>query len=549
VAVNASETGGQQKPSARFITCAIVLGLLLGAGAIWGANKQALGLFHDDGIYAVVAKAISQGDGYRIISLPAAPPQTKYPFLYSYLLSWLWSLNPTFPGNILLLKALNSGVLVAIFFVAIAFYRCVFPAATIGALLFSVLLCTNPIIFTYTDYVVSDLLFVLLALGGLYFGRGSAYSDSITVKTLPVAVLAGLACLTRLAAAPLVFAGVVQAVLSRGWRGAVCFTGAVSLFVVPWFLWVSFNGAQPAISLLAYYRAYDFASGDYGGVGELLAQHSPIVASNARYLLDSFGLLYLVPLMPWLAPFIAMLTAVGMIASLRRKDTFAWAFFLSSVALLLVWPFHPGRYVAPLAPLLVLFLFRGMAGAEHWIKTSGSDYLFKEVLAKLPWSPVLLILLLNGVWLSSYLLIHDEQTTRGGYGSRAPYGWAGFEESFAWIRQYTPSEARLGTAYDPMYFLYTGRRAIRPALHRSATYFYPYGEAKPNVGSVKEVKPELEKMRIDYLIIDPLDGYAEGKATMRLLDEIVMSYGEVAKLVFTSSDGKHRIYALKREKS
>ena len=171
-----SEANGRQKLSPRFAIAAIVLGLLLGAAAIWGANKQALGLFHDDGIYAVVAKAISQGDGYRIISLPSAPPQTKYPFLYSYLLSWLWSLNPAFPRNILLLKAFNIGVLVAIFFVAIAFYRRVFPAATIGALLFGVLVCTNPIIFTYTDYVVSDLLFVLLALAGLYLARAEFYT-------------------------------------------------------------------------------------------------------------------------------------------------------------------------------------------------------------------------------------------------------------------------------------------------------------------------------------------------------------------------------------
>ena len=112
-------------------------------------------------------------------------------------------------------------------------------------------------------------------------------------------------------------------------------------------------------------------------------------------------------------------------------------FFSGIVALLLIWPFHPGRYVAPLVPLLVLFLFRGMAGTEHWLKTVAADYRFKGVLAKLPWIPVALLLMLNGVWLSSYLLIFDEQTTRGGYGSRAPYGWAGFEESFAWIRRST----------------------------------------------------------------------------------------------------------------
>jgi hypothetical protein len=535
-----SETDGYQRFLPRFTICAIAVGLLLGATAIWGANKQTLGLFHDDGVYAVVAKAIYQGDGYRIVSLPTAPAQTKYPFLYSYLLSVLWTINSAFPANILLLKVLNIACLVAIFIVAGAFYRREFPSATMSALVFGISVCTNPLIFTYTDYVVSDLLFALLALAALYLSRARSSAGIFLM-----AVVTGLACLTRLAAAPLLFAGAVHSAFSRSWRDVIYFTGVVLLFASPWLLWVLFNRNESMSSLLAYYHAYDFSSGAPGGKGQLFANHGSVVTSNARYLFETFELLYLLPLMPWLSPFVGLLTAVGMLASVKREDVFAWVFFLSSVALLLVWPFHPGRYVAPLVPLLIFFLFRGMARAEHWIKSISDDYPFKELLAKLAWSPIALILLLNGVWLSSYLVIRDEHTTRGGYGSRAPYAWAGFEESFAWVRKNTPASAQLGTAYDPMYFLYTGRQAIRPALHRSATYFYPYGEAKPNVGSAKEVKPELEKMRIDYLIIDPLDGYAEGKATMRLLDEIVMSYGERAKLVFTSSDGKHRIYAIK----
>jgi hypothetical protein len=64
----------------------------------------------------------------------------------------------------------------------------------------------------------------------------------------------------------------------------------------------------------------------------------------------------------------------------------------------------------------------------------------------------LLILLLNGIWLSSYLLINDDGTTRGLYGSRVQYGWRGFEESFAWIRENTQPGALLASAYDPMYY-------------------------------------------------------------------------------------------------
>jgi len=44
-------------PSRRFLVCAALVGVSLGALALWGSNKQALGLFHDDGIYVVVAKS------------------------------------------------------------------------------------------------------------------------------------------------------------------------------------------------------------------------------------------------------------------------------------------------------------------------------------------------------------------------------------------------------------------------------------------------------------------------------------------------------------
>jgi hypothetical protein len=169
---------------------------------------------------------------------------------------------------------------------------------------------------------------------------------------------------------------------------------------------------------------------------------------------------------------------------------------------------------------------------------------FKRWVTTLLGTPLFLLLFLDGIWLSSFLLITDNQTTRGFYGSRMSYGWQGFEETFAWLRQHTQSDSILATAYDPMYFLYTGRQAIRPTLHRPATYFYPYGRTSPDVGSVEEIQPQLKNLNVRFLIMDPLDGYAEGKATQRLLDQLVGAYGERAKLVFTSSDGKHRIYAL-----
>jgi hypothetical protein len=299
--------------------------------------------------------------------------------------------------------------------------------------------------------------------------------------------------------------------------------------------------------LLSYYSAYDFAASAPLESGERLARQAEIISGNAVYLLESFNMLYLLSLFPILTPVVVGFTLLGMAVSRRRNDFFSWIFLLSSVAVLLIWPFHPARYVAALAPLLVLFLFRGIAAAECGLTSRARERSFTPLLAKLPWLTLFALLLLQGVWLSSHLFIRDPYTTRGGFGVRMHYAWEGFEETFAWIRQNTSAHARLATAYDPMYFLYTGRQAIRPALHRSATYFYPYGSANPDVGSAAEIKFELDAMGIDYLIIDPLDGYAEGKATIRLMEEIIATYGVAAKPVFTSADGKHRIYALRKE--
>src|SRR5258706_15054516 len=143
---------------------ALGIGLFLGVAAFWGDNKQVLGLFHDAAIYTVVGKSVAEGDGYRIISLPAVPPQTKYPFLYSSLVAGLWKLAPEFPQNIAVLKALNIAIFVGIFLIAVLYYRRQSSVSTSGAIIFGILVCANPIVFSFTDFVLSDLLLVLLTL-------------------------------------------------------------------------------------------------------------------------------------------------------------------------------------------------------------------------------------------------------------------------------------------------------------------------------------------------------------------------------------------------
>jgi len=533
--------------STRFTLIVVALGLLVGAAALSSANKQVLGLFHDDGIYAVVGKAVAQGAGYRILSLPGAPAQTKYPFLYSYLVSALWAVDSSFPQNIWLLKSLNGALLAGIFFLAVIYYRRYFSASAAASILFATLVCTNPIVFGFTDYLLSDLLLVLFALGALTLSAGAEQSPAQFSKLALLGAVVGLACLTRTAALPLVFAGAIYSLAARGRRGALLFLSVVSLLVAPWFLWVASHRQQPTDSLLAYYSAYDAAGAAGGDWLTSISRYWPIIYGNSRYIWDMLDMIYLLPLLPGFGWLIALFSLLGMFASARGNSVFLWSFLLSSVALQLCWPFHPGRYLAPLLPVLVLFMFRGMALAQSRLAPLAQENPPRRWLGKLVWCPVVVMLVLNGVWLSAFLLLRDENTVRGLNGIRLPYSWAGFAESFAWLRAHAAADAVLATAYDPMYYLYTGRRAIRPALHRPATYFYPYGQTQPEVGTVAEIEPQIVKLGVDYIIIDPMAGYAEGKATVKLFESLVQSFGERAEPVFTSGDGKHKIYRIARK--
>jgi hypothetical protein len=60
------------------------------------------GRLHDDGLFFVSAKSLATGQGFRILSLPEQPAQTKYPILYPLYLSLVWRANPHFPENLAL---------------------------------------------------------------------------------------------------------------------------------------------------------------------------------------------------------------------------------------------------------------------------------------------------------------------------------------------------------------------------------------------------------------------------------------------------------------
>ncbi|MGE5820485.1 MAG: hypothetical protein ACM37Z_20840 [Deltaproteobacteria bacterium] len=503
-------------------------------------------MYHDDGIYIVTAQSLSQGTGYRIVSLPGSPPQTKYPILYSYILSWVWSVSPAFPGNIAILKSVNVVCLFFIVLIAYKFYHMTVPGAGTDGYLYAALVGANPGIFSFADFAVSDLLFVLLVLLAwwLYGNEDSDWFHGWRVVTL--ALISVAAVLTRSAGVPLAMAGLVHFLWMRRFRELAIYSVTLALAMLPWLAWRIGHEVQVSqSSLLAYYLQYNVHNTAFYLMWSHPLKGGEMLWANLRYLFDSLDVIWLLPVFPQLRLRLLVLTllAVGVYSSVWKHSVFLIAFVFLYLLLILGWPFSPTRYVLPLVPLLLLFVFKGIHGLEDTARRIWRG-IKKWPLGLLVRGPVCLLACLNLAWLVSTVQPCHDRWVRGAYGQRLDYSWSGFLETFAWIRSNTHVGDVLATAYDPMYYLYTGRRAIIPAFHKPETYFYPYRAATPDVESVEEIKREFRRLNVRYLVTNPLDEYREGKAIETAIAALLGSYSRPPHLAFTSLDGRHKVYQI-----
>jgi hypothetical protein len=502
---------------------------------------------HDDGIYAIVAKSLSDGAGYRVISLPTFPDQTKYPFLYSYILSWLWSLDPKFPDNIVLLKSANAAFLAVTFVLSYLLYRCHVQGEESEALLFAALVCINPAVFSFTDFIVSDILFLLLSLSAVVIIDGSESSALRPSKVTLLAVTVALGCLTRSAAVPLAVAGAVHFAWSKRYRDLAHHVFLVVLLIAPWWLWVRSHSNQTVSSLLHYYVSYSEEPPAFVVMWSDPFGALEIVWGNLRYIVEALDLIFQSRIFPGLLLPVGLLLLWGVWWSFNGQSVFFRAYVFLYLAVVICWPFRPARYLIPLLPGIYFFLLRGVQDAEAHLSNLMTSKTRKQTLSHLVRVTFALVVVLHVGWISNYLFNKDAATTRAWFGARLPASWQGFSETFEWIRNNTDESAILATVYDPMYYLYTGRLSIQPALPKPRLYLYPYGQAASDVGSPDEIRAELKSLGVGFLIIHPLSGDGEGDAYSKFWTELIRSYRNRPELMFISSDYKHRIYALPQD--
>ena len=209
--------------------------ILVIGGAVafsWWTLSPHLGLFHDDGIYAVTAKALAEGRGYHLLSLPTNPLQTKYPPLFPLLLALVWRLVPAFPQNVIALKLVGVASFATTLVVARALFRRV-PGFRVWwkEAAFLAVCAFNALSMSFTDFALSDHAFAAcVALAILLHSREPEAGTRIRTVVL-AALVAVAAMMTRQAGVAVLLAGVAWAA-QRGRRAVTVYAAIAAAYVV-----------------------------------------------------------------------------------------------------------------------------------------------------------------------------------------------------------------------------------------------------------------------------------------------------------------------------
>ncbi|HEX7122358.1 MAG TPA: glycosyltransferase family 39 protein [Gemmatimonadaceae bacterium] len=433
------------------MVCAIVLSVATLTIRPWPA-----GVFEDDGAYTVLAKALASGDGYRMLNLPGAPHATHFPPGYPLVLSLLWRIWPTFPDNIVVFKFANAIFLALGALGVYWFARRRLDLSAAGAVA-TALVGTLSILTVYlTGLVMSEPLFVALLLPAMLVAERSVESGRLRDALIAGALLGAVGLVRTIGVAAL---GATAAVLlwRRRTRSAIAVAAVAAFFLVPWQLWVSAHQHELPAVLAAKYGAYGpwMVEGYREGGIDLVTR---VAAANLRQMAEflSYAAVPVTSLWARVAAAAAVtgLLVVGLVVLGKRAP--ATSLFLAAyLALVVVWPFAPDRFVSAVWAIIVLAVAAVASAVWRWRPRSGIHRAMR--LAALA---VLAVL------------------TAG----HAVYNWRGYEGRWwdsvqrqsaegarpiiEWIARNTSPTDVLSTEYDLMVYLYTGRRSVPATTYR-----------------------------------------------------------------------------------
>ncbi|HEU5357692.1 MAG TPA: hypothetical protein VFU45_01135, partial [Gemmatimonadales bacterium] len=179
------------------ILAASIAGLAVLVVARWARTGAPVGVYIDDGFYAILGRALATGHGLSYIGWPGAPAPSHYPPGYPLLLAMLWRLGGSVDAVARWGEWINAGALAIAAALVAAALRLRFgiapwiaaPAAVLGAV-------ATPVLAVST-LLLSEACFLLLLVLVLWMADRSGATAGRLGWAVAAGALAGTAALVR----------------------------------------------------------------------------------------------------------------------------------------------------------------------------------------------------------------------------------------------------------------------------------------------------------------------------------------------------------------
>ena len=474
----------------------LLLALVPAARLAWMAREMPhFGHLHDDSIYFVAAKSMADGRGYRILSLPAEPFQTKYPPLWPLALAAIWTIDPRFPKNLCWGMAVAWVMLPAFMILAWWWFRSAGFGPAMRTTLGAVLVLSPWVVFLSTT-LMSELIFSVALVAALMAIERAKTSPWLA---LAAGMLGAAAYLIKTAALPLLVVGPLWLIWRRQYRSGAIFFCAMLPAVAAWMLWAGHHmtGARDIVSLYyTNYLGYQIYNIGWRDLPLVMWKNLDGIFSGIAGLLifdlgkSTFGM--------HLSPFLAIGAIVGVVRLARTRGVTPYHGFAAVyAAVLLVWHFPPNeRFMLPLFPLLLAGLGSERAHLGSVIRGAWRQGAANRAVAACMISGAA-TLAGFGIVMNAGAIFREFPGIIGQH--RAVL--ASNRAAFAWIAQHTDSAAFY--AYDdPVFFLYTGHHAA--SLPVAPMPFYRE-DREAILDPFRNMPAFAREQRLDYLFFTAAD--------------------------------------------
>lgn len=442
-------------------------------------NGIPIGVFHDDGQYLILARSIAEHGTYRFDNLPGAPPGLHYPPGFPFVLALVWRIAPDTPAAFKCANALllgGAGIAIA------AFAKHVFGLGErIAAAVAVAIVASAPFVWL-NSLLISETLFIAMLCATL--AADASRRDAGDRSSLAIGALAGATALVRSLADPLGPLLVCERLWRRRWRDAALIAVPWAVLVVPWKLWVLAHRADLSAPLVGAYGDYTHWWRDATaalGPG-FVANTLTLNVSQLPLTLTAFGWNG-VPVLHWFAV-VATLAIAGVgVWAARRTAVVTLVFAAFYVAIVMIWPFAPDRFLLVLGPLVGAAFVRGAI-------EKGTAVLSGPRAVQLGGAAVALVLAIG--FAGTYVDAFRTRPWLDGLGKRGTAGSAA-----ARLVATLPRDARIATDFDELVHLQTARVVVPARSLIAADYT---GAANDSVGGMR-LRAVLDAFHITHVVV------------------------------------------------